>query len=120
VAFDKTYPCPPGNKMWSIYDVPLASVVYTVFAPVAGGTPTGGIYVDNAKFGLVNVEMAWCLGSQDGTYTAVPYVIPFSIGGSAGTAQVVLSLYTATTMAQVASSTLPSTAGYIRIMALGN
>lgn len=120
MAFDGTYPCPPGNKRWSITDVPLASLVYTVFAPVAGGTPTGGIVIDNQKFGLVSVEMAFSVGSQDGTYSGVCYILPFAVGMGQPVSHVVLSLYTATTGAQVASSTLPSTAGYIRVMAIGN
>lgn len=121
MAFDSTYPCPPGNKRWSIHDVPLANVVYTVFVPVAGGTPTGGIVIDNNSFGLVNVEMAYVMGSQDGTYNATLYVLPFGIGrGQPVGGQVIISLYTATTGAQLASSTIPSTAGYIRVMAIGN
>lgn len=119
MPFDNTYPCPPGNKRWSIIDYPIASLVYTQFAAVAGGTPTGGISIPASSFGLVSVEAAWAQGSFDGSYGVQEYITPPTLNQATPNNNVVLALFT-TAGAAVTSQTLPSTAGYIRVMAVGN
>lgn len=75
MAFDGSYPAPPGNKPQSILDVPIngAYTAITVATP-----PTGGIQVTAAQFGMTGIEWAQCLGSDNGQYDGVVYMSPFN------------------------------------------
>jgi len=76
MAFDGSYPAPPGNKRWSIIDVPLTGT-YTAVTP--GSPPTGGIAVSAAQFGLQSIEACFPgAGSDDGTYSVNTYMKPFN------------------------------------------
>lgn len=73
MAFDGSYPAPPGNKHHSIIDRSIAGA-YTAITP--GTPPTGGILINASEFGLQQIEWAQCVGSDDGTYHGVVLLNP--------------------------------------------
>lgn len=75
MAFDGSYPAPPGNKQFSIVDKAVngAYTAITVATPV-----TGGIQITAAEFGMTQIEWAQCVGSDNGQYDGVVYMSPYN------------------------------------------
>lgn len=77
MAFDGSYPAPPGNKRWSVVDVPLSGT-YTAVTP--GTPPTGGIPIAASIFGLQSIEACFPAGgTDDATYSVNTYMSPFNL-----------------------------------------
>jgi hypothetical protein len=75
MAFDGSYPAPPGNKRDSILDMSIAGA----YTPITPGTPpTGGIAVTATMFGLTSIEWAQCMGSDNGQYDGTLYMNPYN------------------------------------------
>lgn len=112
MAFDGTYPAPPGNKLLSILDLPISGA-YTAITP---GTPaTGGIVVTARQFGLTAIEWAQTLGSDNAQYDGVVTLAPFTANQPAPSVrlQVVLSATGAEASGTIAAGRT------IRILAMG-
>jgi hypothetical protein len=112
MAFDGSYPAPPGNKHHSIIDRSIAGA-YTAITP--GTPPTGGVVVNASEFGLQQIEWAQTLGSDDGTYDAVVLMNPLSANKPSPSIR--LQLVVAATGAQ-ATGTIAAGRS-MRILAIG-
>ena len=112
MAFDGSYPAPPGNKQFSIIDKPINGA-YTAVTP---GTPaTGGIVISAKEFGMTQIEWAQALASDDGTYDGVISLAPFNLNQPSPAIR--LQVITSATGAQ-ASGTIAA-GRTMRILALG-
>jgi len=112
MAFDGTYPAPPGNKPVSIIDVKgPASYVQVTTGPLAGGQS-----ISARQFGLSSIEMAWAMG-RDSSGGFVPKVILSPFNANQGSPGLIIS-WEGTTGAQVGAGTNLSTST-IRLFALG-
>lgn len=112
MAFDGSYPAPPGNKHFSIIDRSVAGA-YTALTP--GTPPTGGIAINASEFGLTQIEWAQCVGSDNGQYDGIVYMGPFV--NSKPSPAIRLQLVAGTTGAE-ASGTIAA-GRTVRILALG-
>jgi hypothetical protein len=112
MAFDGSYPAPPGNKHFSIIDVPISGA-YT--AITTGTPPTGGIALTAQTFGLTQIEWAQAIGSDNGQYDGVIYMNPFNLNQQSPAVR--LQVITAATGAE-ASGTIAA-GRTMRVLALG-
>ena len=112
MAFDGSYPAPPGNKNESILDVPINGT-YTAIS--TGTPPTGGIALTAKQFGLSGIEWAQCIGSDNGQYDGVIYMNPFNTNGSSIAMR--LQLIVASTGAEASGSIAAGRT--IRVLARG-
>jgi hypothetical protein len=101
MAYDGSYPAPPGNKPVSIVDVTGPSS-YTQISLSSGAAPSGGQAVSARHFGLTALERVEASRSDDGMYQVIPYLTPFNKNGTSP--GLVLQWVVASTGAQVASS----------------
>lgn len=113
MAFDQTYPAPPGNKRHSIIDIsgPASYVQIAVATP-----PTGGQQVAAAVFGLTQIEWSQSMGSDDGQFDIVIFGQPLQ--KNKPLAFITLMWIIAATGAQVAGAVNLS-ARTARIFAIG-
>lgn len=114
MAFDGTYPAPPGNKRESLIDI-AGPASYTQIAIVAGA-PTGGFAIAASVFGLTQIEWAQCMGSDDGQFDGCIFCQPFQ--KNKPVVQITVMWLVAATGAQVAGATNLS-ARTMRIQARG-
>ena len=112
MAFDGSYPAPPGNKHYSIIDRSIAGA-YTAITP--GTPPTGGIPIQAQEFGLSQIEWAQCVGSDNGAYDGVVYMSPFVLNKPSPAIR--LQVLTAATGAEASGSIAAGRT--LRILALG-
>lgn len=77
MAFDGSYPAPPGNKPHSIADV-AGPASYTQVTLASGVAPTGGQLVSARVFGLQALERIEAGRSDDGLYQIIAYPVPFN------------------------------------------
>lgn len=101
MAFDGTYPAPPGNKPVSIADVTGPSS-YTQISLSSGAAPSGGQTVSARHFGLSALERVEAGRSDDGMYQVIAYLTPFNKNGTSPGC--VLQWIVASTGAQVAAA----------------
>jgi hypothetical protein len=101
MAYDGSYPAPPGNKPVSIVDVAGPSS-YTQITLSTGAAPSGGQAVSARHFGLTALERIEAGRSDDGTYQIVAYLTPFNKNGTSPGA--VLQWIVASTGAQAAAN----------------
>lgn len=112
MAFDGSYPAPPGNKHFSLIDRSIAGA-YTAITP--GTPPTGGILITAAEFGLTEIEWAQSVGSDNGQYDGTIYMSPFV--NNKPSAAIRLQAYVAATGAE-ATGTIAA-GRTMRILAMG-
>jgi hypothetical protein len=112
MAFDGSYPAPPGNKRESIIDLPINGA-YTAITP--GTPPTGGILVSGALFGLQYIEWAQVLGSNNGQYDGVVYMSPFNVNQPSAAIRV--QVINSATGAEATGTIVANR--YLRILAVG-
>jgi len=113
MAFDGSYPAPPGNKRWSVIDVALSGT-YTVIT--IGTPPTGGVAVSAAQFGLQSIEAAWGVGSDNGAWIPVVFMKPFNLNQPSP--NLIVQLTVALTGAELAAAQ-SLTGRKIRLIAMG-
>lgn len=115
MAFDGSYPAPPGNKHFSIVDVPITTASYTQLA--TGSPPTGGISINAQIFGLKYVEWAQCMGSDNGQYDAVAYV--GTVSPNRPTTSLRLQIIVSLTGAELAAAQAIAAGRTVRVLVLG-
>lgn len=116
VLTQESFPCPPGNCPWSVIDIAGPSS-YTAITP--GSPPTGGQAISCSTLGLP-ASVIWAstsMGSDDGTYKAIPMLSPFNAGAGSRTG-IILQWIVAATGAEVAGATNLSSRT-VRILAIG-
>jgi hypothetical protein len=112
------YPCAPGNKNWSSYDLTGPSSYTTVSTGSPLGSTSGGQQISASVFGLTTVEGVWCeSGDNTGTYGARCYLAPFQKAG--GSPTVIVQWVVAATGAEVTGTTNLS-ASTLRLRAIGS
>ena len=114
MAFDGTYPAPPGNKKTSIIDV-VGPASYTQVTP--GTPPTGGQLISASEFGLINIESVYASGSDNGQYEVVVIQDPHFLNNPSGGVRLLWKV--AATGAEVVGAT-PLSTQLIRLTAIGN
>lgn len=115
MAFDGSYPAPPGNKHFSIVEVPITVASYTQL--VQATPPTGGISVPASIFGLKYIEWAQCMGSDNGQYDAVVYAGTLSTNRP--TTSLRLQIIVSLTGAEVAAAAAIAAGRTVRMLVLG-
>lgn len=115
MAFDGTYPAPPGNKHFSIVEVPINAASYTQI--VTGSPVTGGIAVAASTFGLKYIEAAYPMGSDNGQYDSAVFITPFQLNkpGTGFRLQIIVS----TTGVEVAAAGVIAAGRTMRVLVIG-
>lgn len=114
MAFDGSYPAPPGNKNESVIDVAGPTSYATA---VVGTPPTGGQLVTASQFGLQSIELCSVhMLDSTGAYEVIPALTPYEPNNCSPSVR--LTWISLATGAQPANTTNLS-ASKIRIFARG-
>lgn len=111
MAFDGSYPAPPGNKPISVLDV-KGPASYTQFS----GAATGGQVVSARAFGLTSIEMCWAMG-RDSTGAYTPEIVLSPFNTNQGSPNVIISWQTPAGAQASAGGNLSTS--IIRVFAMG-